>query len=224
MLEGDSNINFFHLSANGRRRKKSILSLEDTGGLTTDPEKIQELIYSYYKQLFGKQPHRTVSLSELAWGEHGMLTAGEIASLTLPFSEEEVKHAVFDMKIDSAPDPDGFSISFYRGCWDTIKGDLMDLINDFYRGNLDIKRLNYSVITLVPKIKEANNVKQFCPICLLNVSFRIFTKLLMDKLAVLMDKLVSNNQTAFIKGRYVLDGAVILHETMHELSSKKMRG
>ena len=80
------------------------------------------------------------------------------------------------------------------------------------------------MITLVPKIKEANNVKQFRPICLLNVSFRIFTKLLMDKLAVLMDKLVSNNQTAFIKGRYVLDGAVILHETMHELSSKKMRG
>ena len=82
-----------------------------------------------------------------------MLTAGEIASLILPLSEEEVKHTVFDMKIDSAPDPDGFSISFYRGCWDTIKGDLMDLINDFYRGNLDIKRLNYSVITLVPKIK-----------------------------------------------------------------------
>ena len=153
-----------------------------------------------------------------------MLTAGEIASLTLPFSEEEVKHAVFDMKIDSAPDPDGFSISFYRGCWDTIKGDLLDMINDFYMGNLDIKRLNYGVITLVSKIKEANNVKQFRPICLLNVSFRIFTKLLMDKLAVLMDKLVSNNQTAFIKGRYILDEAFILHETMHELSSKKMRG
>jgi len=46
----------------------------------------------------------------------------------------------------------------------------------------------------------------------------------MDRLAGLMDKLVSNNQTAFIKGRYILDGAFILHETMHELSSKKMRG
>jgi len=50
------------------------------------------------------------------------------------------------------------------------------------KGLLDIKRLNFGVITLVPKIKEANNVKQFRPICLLNVDFKCFTKVLTNRL------------------------------------------
>jgi hypothetical protein len=84
-------------------------------------------------------------------------------------------------------------------------------------GNLDISRLNYGVITLIPKIKEANNVKQYRPICLLNVSFKIFTKLIMNRLTPFAGGLINPSQTAFIRGRYIVDGAVILHEVMHEL-------
>jgi hypothetical protein len=40
-----------------------------------------------------------------------------------------------------------------------IKGDYLAMVQDFHKGDLDIKRLNYGVITLVPKIKEANNIK-----------------------------------------------------------------
>ena len=98
------------------------------------------------------------------------------------------------------------------------------MMNDFYMGNLDISRLNYGVITLVPKVAEANNVKLFRPICLLNVSFKIFTKLLAYRLAKVIGKIISPSQTAFIKGRYIVDGAVMLHEIMHELQTKNLRG
>ena len=80
------------------------------------------------------------------------------------------------------------------------------------------------VITLIPKVENANNVKLFRPICLLNVSFKIFTKLLMARLTTVADKIISPCQTAFIKGRYIMDGAVMLHEIVHELQTKKMRG
>ena len=100
----------------------------------------------------------------------------------------------------------------------------MLMINDFYMGNLDISRLNYVVITLIPKVKNANIVKQFRLICLLNVSFKIFTKLLTDKLTHLANKLISGVQTAFTKGRYILDGAVMLHEIVHDIKVKKKQG
>ena len=100
----------------------------------------------------------------------------------------------------------------------------MELVNDFHKGDLDLTRLNYGVITLVPKVKEANNVKQFRPICLLNVSFKIFTKLLMGRLTMVADKLIGQAQTAFIKGRYIHDRAVLLHEIMHELRVSKKQG
>lgn len=100
----------------------------------------------------------------------------------------------------------------------------MEMVRDFQQGRLDISRLNYGVITLILKIKEAVNVKQFRPICLLNVSFKIFSKLLMDRLTEAADKLIDKGQTAFIKGRYILDGAVIFHETLHEMKRKKDKG
>ena len=223
-LEGDANTNFFHLAANGRRRKKSILSLEDNGEVVNNPKQIHDLIYGYYKKLFGKKNQNTVNLADSVWGDYNRLNELDNTLLTRPFTEEEVNKVVFSMHPDSAPGPDGFSIAFYHGCWEIIKQDLMNMVNDFYLGKLDIKRLNYGVITLIPKVKNAMDVKQYRPICLLNVSFKIFTKLLLDRLEGVVDKLISNSQTTFIKGRYILDGAVILHETLHELSQKKLKG
>lgn len=77
---------------------------------------------------------------------------------------------------------------------------------------------------MIPKVKGANHGRQFRPICLLNVSFKIFIKLILDRISGVVDKIVIRSQTAFIKGTYILDGAMILHETMHELSQKKMKG
>lgn len=128
------------------------------------------------------------------------------------------------MRRDSAPSPDGFGVSFYKQFWGLIKDEVMQLVNDFYLGNLGIARLDYGVITLLPKVKDANTVKQFRPICLLNVSFKIFTKLLLGRLTNLVEKLFSKNQSAFIRGRYILDSVVTLHEVLHEMRQKKLRG
>ena len=46
----------------------------------------------------------------------------------------------------------------------------------------------------------------------------------MNRLTLLADKIISKNQSAFIKGRYILDSAVTLHEVMHEMQSKKLKG
>jgi hypothetical protein len=75
---------------------------------------------------------------------------------------------------------------------------------------------------LLPKNKDAINIKQYRPICLLNVSFKIFTKVAVRRLTQVAEKLISQSQTAFIPGRNIMEGAVILHETIHELHRKKM--
>lgn len=59
------------------------------------------------------------------------------------------------------------------------------------------------------------------PICLLNVSDKILTKVLPFRLSRLIDKLVLSTQTAFLKGRYIMEGVLTLHETLHELHRKK---
>jgi hypothetical protein len=96
--------------------------------------------------------------------------------LTAIYSEEEVRKAIFQMEHNKTPGPDGFQAKFYQIFWDTIKKDLMDLFSCLHAGKLELFRLNFSETILLPKINEAERIQQFRPICLLTVSFKIFTK------------------------------------------------
>jgi hypothetical protein len=53
---------------------------------------------------------------------------------------------------NKAAGPDGMPIEFYQSCWEIVKEDIMAMFNDFYLGTLE---LNYGVITLLPKVKDA---------------------------------------------------------------------
>lgn len=144
--------------------------------------------------------------------------------LTLPFTVEEVKKVVFELKQNKAPGPDGFLGEFYKRFWHIVKNDLMDLVNDFHNGYLDVERLNFGIITLIPKTKDAAQIQKFRPICLFNVSFKIITKVLMNRIDKVMSYIISKNQTAFLKNRYIMEGVVILHEILNSLHVKKQSG
>jgi len=98
--------------------------------------------------------------------------------LIVPFTEEEIKTAVFSCYPEGAPGPYGLPFLFYQKFWDLVKNDLVDLFKDFHNGSLDLYRLNCALVSLVPKVGDAMNMKQFRPISLLNCSFRIFSKIL----------------------------------------------
>jgi hypothetical protein len=59
-----------------------------------------------------------------------------------------------------------------------IKDDLLRMFHDFYEGGLDLFRLNFVVLSLIPKVEHASEIKMFRPINLLNCSFKIFSKVL----------------------------------------------
>uniref|UniRef100_C6JRP7 Reverse transcriptase domain-containing protein n=1 Tax=Sorghum bicolor TaxID=4558 RepID=C6JRP7_SORBI len=224
LLEGDANTHFFHQFANGRRRKNMISFLECDSGDIRGQKDITEHIVSFYKNLFGPSENCSISMGNGFWPLEMKLNGEESSTLVKPFELEEIKGVVMDMKTNSAPGPNGFSVVFFQKFWDTISGDMMGMFEDFWGGNLDIKRLNFGVITLIPKIKEANNIKQYRPICLLNVDFKCFTKVLTNRLVPIAQRVVGKNQTGFIKGRNILDGIVVLHEVILELQSSKDKG
>lgn len=75
------------------------------------------------------------------------------------------------------------------------------MLQDLRTGHLDLFRLNYGILTLIPKDKGANNIKQYIPICLLNVVIKIVSKTLTLRLNNVADKVTSPNQSAFVPGR-----------------------
>ena len=77
----------------------------------------------------------------------------------------------------------------------------MWMVRDFEKGDLDIYKLNYAIITLIPKIPQAREMKKFRTISLSNCAIKIFSKAMTVRASPLCDRLISSNQTAFIKGR-----------------------
>jgi hypothetical protein len=108
---------------------------------------------------------------------------------------------------------------FYQTYWEVIKGNFLEMFEDYYKGELDLYRLNFALITVIPKEKDARTMNKFRPISLLNCSYKIFTKV-----AGVMDRLIDCNQTAFIKGRYILESVIIAHEVLNSVHHGKQQG
>ena len=224
MLEGDNNTKYFHMVANGKRRKTRIFELEQEGELIKGQENLKVFITNYYKNLFGSSQRNNFSLDESKINDIPQITEEENELLTEMFTEKEVREAIFQMKHNKASGPDGFLAEFYQVFWSLIKDDLMAMFREFHAGKLPLFNLNFGTITLIPKQKEVKQVQQYRPICMLNVSFKIFTKVLANGLVAVADKIMRQSQTAFMSGRNILEVVVILHETIHELHRKKTRG
>jgi hypothetical protein len=141
-----------------------------------DNKGMLNIAVNYYKALFCAKDRLDINLADDFWDENDIVSNEQNLILDADFSEKEVKEAVFSSYADGAPGPDGFPFLFYQKFWDLIKPDLMEMVNEWNHGNLDLFRLNFSLLTLIPKEADDVTIQKFRPIALTNCSFKIFFK------------------------------------------------
>jgi hypothetical protein len=209
---------------NGKHRKKRIHSLVQEDGTIEGHEQLKGYIRNYYKNLFGEPDEGNFTMDETRTEDIPQVSMEENDFLIAPYTEKEIRKAVFLMEHNKASGPDGFPAEFHQTFWDTIKSDLLELFSSLHAGQLELFRLNFDEIILLPKVNEAERIQQYRPICLLNVSFKIFTKVATIRLNTVVEHVVRPSKAAFMQGRNILDGVVVLHEAVHKLHSKKLNG
>ncbi|KAF2952087.1 hypothetical protein DAI22_01g309400 [Oryza sativa Japonica Group] len=206
LLEGDRNTEFFHRVANGRRRKCTIVSLEEDGRLITNKDELSDHIVGYYKELFRADTPSNIHLSQGVWEESFSLTNDEKLNLIRPFTRVELDKVIREAKTNTAPGPDGFNVHFYRTFWAEVREDLFEMLILLYNGELDLKRLNFGVISLIPKKSDPSDIRHFRHICVLNDCFKFISKVVTNRFTEVANSVISPTQTAFIPGRFILEG------------------
>lgn len=136
--------------------------------------------------------------------------------LTTPFSLEDIKKATFQLGGDKAPRPDGFNMTFFQKFREVVKDDLLNISADMFQCNLHSGPMDYSYICLIPKKEEATTASDFRPISLISSVQKIISMVLANRLAGVMKDIISLSQSAFIKGRFILDSLIA---TANEITS-----
>jgi hypothetical protein len=151
----------------------------------------------FYKVLFKEESRGHFSLDGVFWDPKSMIGELDKIELEKPFSKDEIRATIFNSYSEGSPGSDGLPFLFYQKFWDTLKGDICSMVQDFSYHKLDLFRLNFAILTLIPKVDEARDMKNFRPISLLNCSFKIFSKLLTSRLEKVCQSLIAKEQSVF---------------------------
>ena len=83
------------------------------------------------------------------------------------------------------------------------------------------EHLNHTFITLIPKVKNPELVYQFRPISLCNVLYKIFSKVLANRLKKILPHIITEHQSAFTKDRLISNNILIAFESLHNMQNHK---
>ena len=148
----------------------------------------------------------------------------EASSLKLPFREEEVFFALNEMDGDKASILDGFTLAFWQDYWYFVKEEIMEMFNEFFVNGTFTRSLNTTFIVLIPKKGGADDLKDFRPISLLDGLYKLFAKVLANRLKKVVGLVVSEAQNAFVEGRQITNASLIANEVIDYWKKRKEKG
>eukprot|EP00253_Pinus_taeda_P026308 PITA_26308 len=226
LKEGKQNSKFFHRSTLDYRNTKKILNLKNASGDTLhNHREISSLMTDHFKRIAQESPiDRTDAINSLMQSIPKVVTKDQNLALLNEISMEEVEEAVKSMPNDKSPGPDGFTIKFFKACWQTIKTEIWEVVEDSRRSGTILKSFNSTFLALIPKEENAQTPEKFKPIALCNVIYKIISKFIANRLKPILPNLFSEEQSGYVEGRQILDNILLAQEMVHTLQIKKKAG
>lgn len=219
-LEGDENSRYFHVIINRNIRVQRLNGLNIGGHWITDPGQIKDNIVKFFESKFMEpDPHRPRFICD----KFRKLNEAQKEYLESPISLDEIKTAVWRCGANKAPGPDGYSIEFFRKFWDHVKTDMYMAVKHFEKTGVLNSGCNASFVTLVPKVPDPVGIADYRPISLIGIIYKVISNVLTERLKTVISSIISPEQTAFVRGRSILDGPLIANEILSWLKKSKRK-
>eukprot|EP00253_Pinus_taeda_P018333 PITA_18333 len=193
------------------------------GRVVTEQEKIKEATSRHFQTLLTADPIYLENPGFLNIIEN-KISEAQNADLDKEVTTEEIKWSIHNMSLDKAPGPDGFTVAFYRTHWEIIKKDYIRMAKNFFTKCKMGSSIKSSHLALIPKDPNPQSFDRFRPISLCNVSYKIITKILANRLKKILPSLISENQGGFVPRRHITDNVILIQEAIHSSMSRKERG
>nr|GEV14518.1 hypothetical protein [Tanacetum cinerariifolium] len=113
------------------------------------------------------------------------------------------------------PGPDGYTAAFFKESWDIIADDFVAAVCEFFTNGKLLRKLNHTIIALVPKVSSPSRINDYRPISCCNVMFKCISKIIANRIKESLKVLISPNQSAFVPCRSIADNILLTQELMH---------
>jgi hypothetical protein len=194
---------YFFAQMRGKQVWDTIHSLKDSSDRigTTDTELIQT-VYDNFKTTYTSDPEVLQNHEERAAvliQYQALVTAEENAELQRAPTNKEIRDMVFKLKKETSPGMDGLTSETLQNCWDFIEGTCCKLVQDFWQGGSLPRPMLAAIIKLLYKGGEKVLLKNWHPISLLNVPYKLVAKLITNRMKGILPRLVDQSANRFCK-------------------------
>ncbi|GJW26520.1 RNA-directed DNA polymerase, eukaryota [Tanacetum coccineum] len=186
-IEGDENTKFFHGIINKKRSHLAIRGVLIDGVWQIDPKVVKEAFQKHFEDHFNKV---TSSGPKLNFTFPKRLFHDQVEDLDRDVTRDEIREAVWSCGENKSPGPDGYTFEFFKKYWNLVGTDLCEAVAD------------------------AKLVSDFRPISLIGSIYKVVTKIMANRLAMVISDIVSDTQSAFVSDRQILDGPFIINEIL----------
>ncbi|KAL0451820.1 UNVERIFIED_CONTAM: LINE-1 retrotransposable element O protein [Sesamum latifolium] len=181
---------------------------------------MQHTISAYFQELFRSTSPSEDDIEAVIGGMLPRVSDAMNEILTQPYTAEEVNLAISHMHPYKSPGPDGMSPVFFHKYWHIVGPETTRFVLEFLNHRIFYATYNYTYVVLIPKIPNPETLSHFRPISLCNITYKIASKVLANRLKPLLPTIISESQSAFIPGRLITDNILVAYEINHYLAHK----
>ncbi|XP_033143345.1 uncharacterized protein LOC103862289 [Brassica rapa] len=196
----------------GRNIKGNDCSLKTLSG----PDRLKTLSGRFVVQMGGLSLVKGTTTEELENLLGFRCSLEDCRKLEEDVSEEEIRKVLFAMPSNKSLGPDGYPCEFFKTSWPIIAQDFTVAVQSVFRFGFMPKGINSTILALVPKRIDSMEMRDYRPIACCNVLYKVISKLLANRLKVLLPRIISAHQSAFVQGRLLMENVLLATELVKE--------
>lgn len=222
IADGDRNTRLYHAKTITQRGKNKILALRgDAEDWIYGQNILKSMAHSFYSNLFNEEDADRSVLNTIH--SSPALLERNVKSLDYIFSDQEIHNVIFQMGPLKVPREDLFPSLFFQRQWAKVGPKLCEFDKYICQNNSLIQEVNKTLLVLIAKVNKPEFIPQFRPISLCNLSYKCFTKAIVNHIKPHLADCISSFQVRFVPGRNIHDNVIVSHELVDTMSKMRCR-
>ncbi|GJY90171.1 zf-CCHC domain-containing protein [Tanacetum coccineum] len=213
LKDGDSNTSYFHNVIKGRVSKSKIEVIYNDSRDAFYGNDVAKQFLSFFSNFLGTCDN-VFDIEDPGSLFTKKLEVDKAVEMIKHVSNEEIKGALFSIRDNKSSGPDGYTSRFFKAAWSVVGHDVCDGVKEFFVSGRILGELNSTLISLVPKVSSPAKITDYRPISCCNVVYKTISKVITNRIKLVLGDLVDLNQSAFIPNRLISDNILLAQEFM----------